>query len=638
MSFVLFILAMLAVAVTQALAGGRVVALCLPAYGLLAVAAILSWWPRRRTPIPRASAECLIVCIAFSAYISVRALLSPEPYLARTDLYTALAGLVLYLIVALNVTASRLRMLLVGVLLTLAVANCAVGAVQYFKGQNFMIFAFLPRPEYGSRASGFYGYPNHLAGFLEMALMLGLSVTFWSRLPSWSKMLAGYVCVMCILGILVTGSRGGYISCAIGLLVFGLLSLVLVGKLASGRVIGVLVVGLLLIAGGAYGVRQVMAKSFLVNNRTGETLRVDVSRMRLWQAAWMQFRLKPVVGTGSGTYAYYGRQFRSPGLQSDPVHAHNDYFELLAEYGLIGMVGVVIVIESHLRRGWNAFTSRLTDGVGLEGMGSNSLALNVGALSAAAACLTHAMLDYNLHMPANLFTAAVIFGLLATPGEGRDLTEEERESGLPPFLRLIVPVAGILLAVRVAPTAPAELDAERTRRILSDWHRSVAPEPNEELIALAQRGLTWDPRNPELYFAIGEAQSALGDQANGGPKATELYTQSAESYTRALELAPGNVFYVLALASVLDAVPRHAEAQLLYERALTLDPHASLPHNAYGDHLVQVGKLDEAAAQFRLGAQYGGRQGAEVGFHSIQEKKKAPNSPGATPAAAPNVN
>src|SRR5258708_2032574 len=129
MNFLLLILAFLALAVTQALAGGRQLALCLPGYGLLALAAVLSWWPRRRAPIPRAAGECLAAAVVFCGYISIRAVLSPEEYLARKDLFVALGAMALYLLVALNFTSSRLRLLLVGGLLALALANCAIGAV-----------------------------------------------------------------------------------------------------------------------------------------------------------------------------------------------------------------------------------------------------------------------------------------------------------------------------------------------------------------------------------------------------------------------------------------------------------------------------------------------------------------------------
>src|SRR5262249_54104062 len=135
MSPLLLILVVLAVATTQALAGGRQIALCMPGYALLALAAVLSWWPRRRTPIPRAATECLVAALLFCPYISVRAVLSPEEYLARRDLFTALAGITIYLLVALNLTSSRWRLTLVGAILALALINCGIGAVQFFKGQ-----------------------------------------------------------------------------------------------------------------------------------------------------------------------------------------------------------------------------------------------------------------------------------------------------------------------------------------------------------------------------------------------------------------------------------------------------------------------------------------------------------------------
>ncbi|MEP6667763.1 MAG: O-antigen ligase family protein [Chthoniobacter sp.] len=636
MSVFLLILVFLAVAVTQMLAGGRQVFLCLPGYGLLAMAAFLSWWPRRRTPIPKGALECLGAAVLFCTYVSIRALFSPEAFLARNDLFAALAAMALYLLIALNVTASRLRLLLVGGILALALANCAIGAVQFFKGQNFMPFPFLPRSNYGWRASGFYGYPNLLAGFLEMALMLGLSMTFWSRWPSWAKMLTAYICGMCLLTIVVTGSRGGYISTTIGLTVFAALSLALVGKLAPGRVIGLILAGMLLIGGGAWGLKQVVSKSFFLQSRAEETLTVDASRMRLWQAAWKQFRLQPVVGTGSGTYLYYGRQFRSPGLQTDPVHAHNDYFEVLAEYGILGIIAAVIFLETHLRCGWNSFTRRISQGTG---MASNSLALTVGGLSAAAACLVHCLLDYNLHMPANLLTAAVIFGLLATPGEGPDAAaDSERDGGYPPFLRLALPALGLLIFGLILPKAPAEYYAQRTRLILSDPHRSVSPEPDEEMIALARRGLTADPHNPDLHFAIGEAKSAMGELATDPQTKEKLFTEAAESYMAALAYAPGDVRTVLTVALALDELGRFSESEPLCARALELDPRGGATHISVGFHFVMEGKFAEAEAQFRLGKQYGAALGAQAGMNYIEEEKKAKGGGTPTPSTTPKPN
>ena len=134
MNALLFGLLIVAIGVIQVLAGGRHIALCLPSYGLLGVAALLSWWHVRRTEIPRRAALALAASVLFFGYALIRTILSPEDYLARKDLYMVLGALIV-ICCRLNVTSSRLRWI-VPFLLVLASANVAVGAIQ-FKGQNF---------------------------------------------------------------------------------------------------------------------------------------------------------------------------------------------------------------------------------------------------------------------------------------------------------------------------------------------------------------------------------------------------------------------------------------------------------------------------------------------------------------------
>ena len=80
--------------------------------------------------------------------------------------------------------------------------NSLIGAIQFFKGQNFMPFDLLPRSDYGTRASGFYGCPNHLAGFLEIALLIALGLAFWGRWKLMGRMIAGYAALVCAAGLL----------------------------------------------------------------------------------------------------------------------------------------------------------------------------------------------------------------------------------------------------------------------------------------------------------------------------------------------------------------------------------------------------------------------------------------------------
>ncbi len=168
---------------------------------------------------------CLWSGAIFFGYVLVRAWFSPVPYLARIDLFSVLGGLVVYLAVALVFTSASWRMAFLGDLLLLALVQVVIGATQIRDGNNFMLIPFLQRLDYGRRASGFYVCPNHFAGVLEVLGVFCLSFVCWSRWPLWSKLLVGYVGLCCYAGLALTGSRGGYLSAAVSLLVVALLTL-----------------------------------------------------------------------------------------------------------------------------------------------------------------------------------------------------------------------------------------------------------------------------------------------------------------------------------------------------------------------------------------------------------------------------
>src|SRR5207302_1333669 len=79
---------------------------------------------------------------------------------------------------------------------------------------------------YPHRGSGTYISPNHLAGFLEMLLPLGLAYAMAGRQKHLTKILLGYASLVIITGIGVTVSRGSWVASAAALLaLLGLLAL-----------------------------------------------------------------------------------------------------------------------------------------------------------------------------------------------------------------------------------------------------------------------------------------------------------------------------------------------------------------------------------------------------------------------------
>jgi len=638
----LFALLVVAIGVIQVLAGGRHIALCLPSYGLLGVAALLSWWHVRRIEIPRRAALALAASVLFFGYVLIRTILSPEDYLARKDLYMVLGALIVYLLVALNVTSSRLRVGIVLFLLVLASANVAVGAFQFAKGQNFMVFPFLPRADYGSRASGFFGYPNHLAGFLEIPLLMGMGVAFWSRWRPWAKFCVAYFIVVCAGGIVLSGSRGGYISSLAGLLVFGVLSLLVISRRVQKHSTYILIGGALLAVILAWSIQRGVKQDVALSERVKSAVVADSTRMLLWKAAIKQFQLRPIFGAGSGLYLYYGREFRPLGVQADPVYAHNDYVQFLAEYGIVGAIGLVLFLGSHLRGGWKAFSNKISRESQTLGVGSNSLALSTGALSATTACMVHSFVDFNLHSPANAMVMAFVFGVLANPGGEIKVSSKERKGGfrLGRQFRLVTPVLGLCTLILAMPKLPAEIYGERARRVLSDGRYLVSPEMAQDAENYALLGLQYDLKNPELHYYLGEAEVARAIMATDRAEKRRLFGECVEAYQNARALAPRDTRLILCLATSLDALERFDEAAPLYVRVLEVDPYSVYAYWAYGMHFELQQKFDEAEVAYRRslalgGGALGGGGAAQIALDRISQLRKTqPPAPAPTPDAS----
>ena len=582
----------------------------IPAYGLLALAALASWSPKRHAGLSPRVVPCLLAAGAFFGYILLRTVLSPVDYTARPDLFMVLGALIVYLVTALCATSPTPRIVFMSVLLLLACVQVVVGAIQFTKGNNFMAFDFLPRTDYARRASGFYGCPNHLAGFLEIAMFTALSLTFWSRWRMLGKIVAGYVAITCAVGLLLTGSRGGYASTAVGLFVFAVISLAL-ARHWMWREIWLFLVWVLVFAtigAGYLGYAAIHGSDYLAHRVNSADVDAPL-RFDLWKAALRQFQLNPIFGTGSGTYLYYGRLFRVPGVQRDPIYTHNDYLQLLAEFGLLAFAGLAAFLFVHLRRGWT-FLADIIARRTIEGErdapgfhGDNSLAITIAALCGVAALLVHSAVDFNLHIPPNTLILAFLFGTLANPFSVLVPHAKAVSGAARGFLRcvpLALPLLGVWLAIAALPRWPAERLADRSKSLLSDGSILTQPDGPRQAADFARQALARDPKNTEAYLALGDSYAALAELEDDPATREETCRKAIDAYQRGQQVAPLDVLFVSALANVYDDQKRLDEAAPFHQRALALDQNSYEVRWAYAHHLYLQGKLDEAEAIFSL--------------------------------------
>ena len=397
---------------------------------------------------------------------------------------------------------------------------------------------------------------------------------------------------MCIVGIALTGSRGGYLSVLFGLVVFCGFSLWVIRRVRPDRqgvVTLVTVVGTALLVGGAL---FFMVKSASIAERVNTVYEPNNMRLTMWKSALQQWKLSPLTGTGAGTFVYYGREFRDRANQRDPVFVHNDYLHLLAEYGVIGAVLGVGFLGMHVFSGCRGLKRVVNEKLKAEWQtSSNELALTLGALSGVAALLLHSVVDFNFHLPANALVGAILFAILATPSVDQKASGEKAFRPLA-WMPGVAPVLGVGMLILGVPLMAGEYYCELARRALRDRRY-------DEARALAERAVGYERKNPNLYFYLGEARHFLTKDMEDPVARAALFEQAVEAYQEGLKLFPRDTRLLLMLGRTLDLAGRFAEAEEVFQRAIAGDPNFGNVYAYYGLHFKLQRRFSEAEFYLR---------------------------------------
>lgn len=547
---------------------------CIPGYVVIAIAALIGFLglgsPSRLDKL------CLASAILFFGYLLLRALTSPAPYVARSDLYCILAVLTVYLLTVSALENARLRLALLFCLLIFGAVHVWIALIQTGLGKNLALLPSFEGTGTDQRASGLYVNPNHLAGLLEVLAIFGLSITCWSRYPRWAKVIFGYLTAVTYLGLILTGSRGGYLGAIFSLCVFVMLSFLVLRAGESGLLLRIGGSSLLLLLAGIVAVGLFVQRSAFLSGRL-QNLAEDDGRLELSAAALQQWKLAPIFGTGGETYRFYGREFRSARMQSDPVNAHNDYLQLLAEYGALGFVAFAFFSYAHLRHGWIFF---LRTGPRRIGAGSwlvsDRLSLTMGALGATASYVIHSAFDFNLHVPGNALLLAFTFGILAKGGSNDDVNPARLTA--PRFQTLASAIVAAVLLVQCLRLWPGEYYTEKARIALRD-------EDPQSAMTFAEQGLHHETKNPNLYFYLGRALMAVADEEGPAEQDHQRYLSALTAFGHAYKLSPLDGSYATELAFLYDRLGRFSEAEWMYGVAYSRDPRSHALAQLYRAHL-----------------------------------------------------
>ena len=242
---------------------------------------------------------------------------------------------------------------------------------------------------YGGIPFGPFVNRNHFAGLMELLLPLALVPLVLGKVRRERLAVVALFAVMPVAALFLSASRGGIVSFCVqvAFLIYLLLRRRGLGKNVLG-VAAVLLAALLIVTW--LGVGQILQRfSSLQSLEVTEGKRAAMRR-----GAWRIFLDHPLAGTGLGTLQIVYPPYETLYDGKIVNHAHNDYLEALAETGLLGGLCcawflVVLLLKSFSRFRQNDFS--------LAG------ALQLSGIVACAGFLVHALVDFNFHIPSNLW-------------------------------------------------------------------------------------------------------------------------------------------------------------------------------------------------------------------------------------------
>jgi hypothetical protein len=282
------------------------------------------------------------------------------------------------------------------------------------------------------RIGGLFNNPNHLAAFLSMVMFLCAGWMWFGRAGAALRLFLGFVILAIATGTALTVSRGALLGVAVGAGFFMLMALWLVWHTQRALFKWLLLGGsLLLVLGG--GVLYKVNEEAIERREMGSPISEDV-RGRIWSSAMTQHAEEPLWGAGARMFYAGSIQFRDPRManwEGDALFAHNDYLQMLADYGWAGLALLTVLIATHLWNGivfvkWFARSKFPRTGR----LGSVTLSLVLGSLAALTATMVHAVVEFHWHIPAVILTGAVMLGFLANPGIDADGPKRLRVPGV----------------------------------------------------------------------------------------------------------------------------------------------------------------------------------------------------------------
>jgi O-antigen ligase len=393
-------------------------------------------------PLPSALRGLWLAVLPFAAYATLRAVLTPVRLDAERSLLLFVTPLMVAACILHVFTPVQRAALHVATMINLGALG-VYGIVNHaLNGSRYVLWAHgFPGYYNDGRASGSYYCPDHFSGIMELAVAAGLGFVFTRRLRVEYRLAALALCAVGALGVALSKSRGGGLTLVVlaaATLAWGFnqwpAGTRWLNRFSLAAALAIVIVVAWNTPSGYMRrfkehfhwpeLRDAAPRAFVRGAvaRWSQTPRgvMSAGALRAWRSA-------PVFGVGAGMHRNVWPRFaatpdgnREEGLWPSRLHndffsyeAHNDWVQLLEEYGVVGfglfLIPVTAVSAALLRRLREECRRRSARHNDATRCGLHPYVL--GGLFAIVALAFHSLGDFNLQMPATTWLLAVLVAI-----------------------------------------------------------------------------------------------------------------------------------------------------------------------------------------------------------------------------------
>jgi len=469
--------------------------------------------------------------LSFIAICLFSLIWSNNIFVSLKELPLFLAGPLLYFVITNNISDVRPIRRILNVLLIVGSLFGIYGILQY----NGIDFSFWVANVGRRQVFGLFGNVNYFAEYLIVPLPIAVSL-FFAPQNKFKKILLLIGIIAMGASLTATVTRGSYLGFGVSLIFMFFLFLIFRGKdfIKRNKIIFIAILVIIIIITTLFIIPNPLNKSGTAIEKIKS--RISISRLTqsyplkrriaTWKFTVLMIKDHPLLGSGIGTFKYntlkYQAEFFKQGENRAlyphgfAEKAHNEYLQLWAEMGIVGLGIFVWLIISYFNYGLKILR-KIKD--------EYKQAIIIGLMGSVVAVLIDSLLGFPLHLPATIILFWMALGLTVAFGESekdgkkpekildnfnqenkknkekqdKNTRENNKKSNISRFTPLLY-----ILIISLTIFLGVTLSRPFIARIY--WYyanREIKNENWDEAIKISEKGLKWDPYLGRLYFGVG---------------------------------------------------------------------------------------------------------------------------------------